>query len=744
MADSEAFIVVQEANGSPWNSSEQGTTAGQASNKTYAIVALMVFAVLVLGIASAAVWVLVNKEQSTTEKAHTPLSPGNVKIRKLSPKPRPPEANYGDYEDTNATPTERTSPLSEDVCDSDHCRYVREYFEAIIDTDKDPCDNFYAFTCGMSEQLRKSGVYVDKRYQNVATRNLTEAIQKNLEKEHIPARGRTPFQQSAALFRHCTQVDKNESAKAASDFLAQHQMDPRGSMSFDPLDVMVKFIFETNIPLIFKLEQEDFGSPNFTLRQITKVSLLLEGSSIGEIMSELFLTPVSDDLVQRITEAEHKRSEVSNMSRTGSPVSNGSNAVKVLELGKLGLENGDDTLSKAWTKALERYESSRPLQNMKISMTEADFRFFHRVFGKQRLISDEELRWLFAWRCILYLYEVAVYKTFWCINTVLGAMSVAAGSTTVFPILDEETVSAAREVAERIVNEIKESFKTCSWLDEETRSGALQKISKMKVRLGYPPKLNTSQKVDAFYKDFPDLNGPFVLDYLKLNAFQTKKDWKGAADGFSDYFYDLAVPLNANEANGFNMISSNFISVGVPFLMKPLFSAGGPPEINYGMLGFITTHEIMHGYDQGGRLRDGTGALSPWFTRKSLAEYKILERCYVEHIDSVPKARALVAFAQEYQADALGTLSLLRAYQKAARESRVHLGDVKGLSRDQLFYVALCVQWCGLPPTTSEGETHPPPDERCNVPLMNSAYFSRAFSCPPNSPMNPPQKCLFW
>ncbi|XP_064454760.1 neprilysin-2-like [Ornithodoros turicata] len=736
MAGSESFIVVQDARASSWESEEEHTGSAKFS-KACAVLGLIWFSVLVVGI-SVALWIFLKREQRTTDEVYTPVSPGQVTIRKVSSKPGPPVANYGDYEDSNVTG--RTTALTEEICDSDDCRYVRQFIEGIIDTDRDPCDNFYAFTCGKNEQLRKSGVYVDPLDRDVGTRDLQEAIQKNLDNAHIPDHGRTAFQQSAALYRHCGEADRNTSAKVASDFLAQHQMNIREDMFFDPLDVMVRFIFEINIPLLFTLEPEETGSPNFTLRQIAK-DPLLGYVSVDEIMSGLFLAPANDDLVQRITQVEQK---ISNMSSTASTVSNGSNALNVFNLGKLGSENGDDALSKAWTEALERYSSSRPIQNMRISITEADFRFFHALFGKQSVISKNELRLLLAWRCTVYLFTIAVYKTEWCIGTISQAMSVAAGSTTVFPLVDEARINGAREMVDRIIEEIKESLRTCSWLDDETRSGALQKISKLRIRLGYPPKLNTAKKVDAFYRDLPDLNGPFVLDYLKVNEFHTKMDWKGVAAGYTDYYYEVATPLNQNEANGYNAQGANIISIFVPYLLKPHFSLEAPAEINYGRLGFVVTHEVMHCYDHRGRLRDGDGALSPWFTRKSLAEYMVLERCYVEHIDSAPKARAFADYPGEYQADAFGIMSLLRAYQKAARESKVHLGNVKGMTRDQLFYVALCLQWCAHELVQYEEATHPPWDERCNVPLMNSVHFSKTFACRPDSPMNPPQKCLFW
>ncbi|XP_064469779.1 neprilysin-1-like [Ornithodoros turicata] len=176
-------------------------------------------------------------------------------------------------------------------------------------------------------------------------------------------------------------------------------------------------------------------------------------------------------------------------------------------------------------------------------------------------------------------------------------------------------------------------------------------------------------------------------------------------------------------------------------MSRPAFIYGGPPEVNFGALGFIITHKLMHGFDVTGRLFDGLGELNDWFTDMSRNAYEEREICHARSIENSPKARHFVDYPGEYLADTMGTDSLLKAYKKASLNSTVTLCDVKGLTSDQLFYVSRCLVWCGkiFPDTT-----HPPLDERCNVPLMNSDHFSDTFRCPTGAPMNSPIKCRFW
>ena len=41
-------------------------------------------------------------------------------------------------------------------------------------------------------------------------------------------------------------------------------------------------------------------------------------------------------------------------------------------------------------------------------------------------------------------------------------------------------------------------------------------------------------------------------------------------------------------------------------------------------------------------------------------------------------------------------------------------------------------------------DDHGPPEFRVNVPLSNSAEFSKDFNCPVGSKMNPINKCVVW
>ncbi|XP_064483331.1 endothelin-converting enzyme 1-like [Ornithodoros turicata] len=710
---------------------EYGEGPGQGSSTTISLPALIFAIALSIAVAvTIGAFLYSNKERETPkEKGNTSL-PGHISMPKFPMKPY--DVSEEDYTDNDVGPAESTSPTYKKVCNTDDCQHVRKLIEAVVDTDRDPCDNFYKFACGRNQQLFP--VVSDEH-----TNDLLKSIKQNLERAHIPPSRTTAFQKAAALYKHCRETDTEKFAKDARDFLGEHQMDLTKNMTFKPLDILVKFIFKIKIPMLFVLEPVEAGAQTFTFRKEVKTPRILQHADVASILPEVYSTPIDDKVVKTIRRLEKMFHAAGEMSQTSvNPISNSS--VRVMELRKVAQEEGE--LSKDWLEALRRY-APPALRTKLIHTTEADLHLFYRLFGKQREVSENEMRVFFAWRAAFYFY-VVLYGVFDCLQYTVQKLPNAVAHGASFKAGYDERIRAIEEMNEAIRSEIVKTFRTSSWLDDETREGAVEKVSSMRFSLGLAPRLNSSEKADEFYEELPDLSGPFVRDVLSIEEFLTERYWKGVEDDYRDYFYQVQSAVNTYDANAFYIPAANFAQMSIPLLLSPYFNMGGPPEVNYGSLGDTVAHEMMHGFDVNGRRYDGKGDITPWFTQKSTEEFKILERCYLEFINQTGGYGNYTVQKLEYQADVLSKGSLLRAYLKAAKKSQVHLGNVKGLTSDQIFYVATCLFYCADLFPAQPFATHPPKGQRCNLPLANSAHFSKTFSCGDGSPMNPPQKCSFW
>ncbi|XP_064470325.1 uncharacterized protein LOC135385079 [Ornithodoros turicata] len=436
MADSGAFDAFQEPTVTVNDPSTKERTESSYldRNKTCTVVTLSVVIVLALALAAVVVVFTRNGEQSTPGDAGMEPTRKSITLPRLPPGPSEPNTeDYTDYdvaETTPQEPAEGTTPLQESgkVCDTDDCGFIREYIGALLDTDQDPCGNFFSFVCGKTERLRLTHMYIDPTAHDLmGERNLTMAIQKSLRTEEIPRNGKTAFQQAAALYQHCNDDDRETSVRVIRDFLAEHHMDLTGSLSFDPIDITVKFVFEIDITPIFLMYYfASHGRTVFELEQ-GQGSLTLTERSINEIISSVYSTHLPE-LTQRIRELQDRVSLVTDFNWK-------QNAHKddlVFELWKIGSENEDEALSKAWTEALQRYTTSRALQNLTILMSQENFANFHSFFGERRNVTADDMRLFCAWRTLLCLYQISLSSEKSCYKTILEYMPNAAGSSVVF------------------------------------------------------------------------------------------------------------------------------------------------------------------------------------------------------------------------------------------------------------------------------------------------------------------------
>ncbi|XP_064472770.1 endothelin-converting enzyme homolog [Ornithodoros turicata] len=658
-------------------------------------------------------------------------------------------------------------PEGDTVCDTEDCQYMRWLIDVSVDTSKDPCANFYLFTCsGAFKEL--SALYDRLKSSNLAIiqHNTTSNILESLKKVSIPTTGQTAYQKSAAYFRHCAEYHNATALSSIKAFLTQHGMDATKTMNFDILGLTLKFIFVFRIPLIFGmgLSLSPLPASGF-VRTKPGIVMLLRGSfvdsmheykqeskeqrekRVSTVLSAIFPGEVSSALVNSIMQAEdNTASEYGHhfdFKRTGMDEAKATFDF-VFPLSKLGLENNDTALASRWHETLRDMTGSRLPRDKEVATTKEHVSFFYGLFGKAAVISEGDTRLYFAWRTAFYLYTTALFDPEGsyekaCLKNVLQTFPNAASSEVLFSVVNASRINFVEEMADVITEEVKESLKTSQWIDDITRQKALQKISSVEKLIGYVPGFNTPANIDAFFRDLADLSGPYTMDYINVLKFETKLYWDAVLADSQYLDRKLRLPP-VYAASAVNEITKITIPAGV--MLPPVFAYGAPPEVNYGSLGRVITNVVMETFDVMGIYGDAYTVDSQWFTNRSIQEYNKRIHCYNESVEHAPKARQYNQHsAQEYLAGVLGSNTIVRAYQKASKNSTASLGNLKGFTKDQIFYISFCLAWCG------RGEPdapHPPFDERCNVPLMNSEHFSETFSCHKDSPMNPSKKCSFW
>lgn len=178
---------------------------------------------------------------------------------------------------------------------------------------------------------------------------------------------------------------------------------------------------------------------------------------------------------------------------------------------------------------------------------------------------------------------------------------------------------AAKEDAVLLVDYLKKSFKqhieNLSWMSAETKTKALEKLSKFTVKIGYPDK----------WKDYSQVNIKSVKDggsYFS-NLLEYRK-WRN-----QEMLNKIGKPVDKTEwgmnpqtVNAYYNPQNNEIVFPAAILQAPFYDFKSNPAINFGGIGAVIGHEISHGFDDGGSQYDGDGNLNNWWTEEDKKQFE--------------------------------------------------------------------------------------------------------------------------
>jgi putative endopeptidase len=306
-----------------------------------------------------------------------------------------------------------------------------------------------------------------------------------------------------------------------------------------------------------------------------------------------------------------------------------------------------------------------------------------------------------------------------------------------------------REIA-AMVGHIKDEFalrlRSNTWLDDATRSAALQKLGKIDIQVGYP-----SQWVDFSALDIrPDDHFGNVQRAARF-AFQRDVGQIGKpALGNRFAVSTKTTPISVNSAYNF---TTNTIDITAAILQPPFYKAGADVAANYCAIGAVIGHEITHGFDSLGRQYDPQGNLRNWWSAEADRRFKQRTDVLVDQYNGYEILPGLMhngaMTVTENTAD-LGGITLAHAALRRHAAGKP-LPVVDGLSADQRCFVAWTQMWAFK--ARSERlrllvsiDVHAIASVRAVAPLLHLDAFHEAFGTRPGDAMwrDPKQRVVIW
>jgi putative endopeptidase len=300
---------------------------------------------------------------------------------------------------------------------------------------------------------------------------------------------------------------------------------------------------------------------------------------------------------------------------------------------------------------------------------------------------------------------------------------------------------SSKAMMEELVGNLKKAaavrIKGNSWMSDATKQAALTKLDKMQVMVGYPEKFRDYSRLvmkgDDLYGNVKRSNA-FEWDYQlsELGKPVDKKKW-----GMSPATVDA-----------YNAFFENKIVFPAGILQAPFFDPQADAAVNYGSIGAVIGHEIMHGFDDQGRKFNENGAAKDWWTKEDAERFKALTAELGKQYSSYEAAPGVFINGEFTMGENIGDMSGLEVAYEAYKMS---LGGkaapvVDGLTGDQRFFLAFAQAWRGNQrddaiKTQVASDPHSPRRFRIIGPLRNLDAWYTAFNIAPDSKFYiPPEK----
>lgn len=192
-----------------------------------------------------------------------------------------------------------------------------------------------------------------------------------------------------------------------------------------------------------------------------------------------------------------------------------------------------------------------------------------------------------------------------------GALGEGIGELYVDKFFGGESKARALDVVERVRKALEARLNEVPWMEESTRTKALEKMSGFNVKIGFPDKW-----ID--YSSLAVVPGDHLGNVQRARAFEHKRVM-GFADAPTDKSRWLMLP---QQINAYYHPNLNEIVFPAAILQPPFFNAAADDAVNYGSFGAVVGHEMTHGFDDQGSQYDASGNLVNWWQKADKEEYE--------------------------------------------------------------------------------------------------------------------------
>jgi putative endopeptidase len=314
------------------------------------------------------------------------------------------------------------------------------------------------------------------------------------------------------------------------------------------------------------------------------------------------------------------------------------------------------------------------------------------------------------------------------LQVVNGTVGEALGKLYVEKKFPAEAKEKASKMIKNIFLAFENRINNLPWMTPETRKGAIDKLRKSTVKIGYPDK----------WKDYSKL----VLKSKEEGGSYFENMKNVASWGFEENIADLNKPVDKTRwgmspqtVNAYYNPSYNEIVFPAAILQPPFYDYKADEAVNYGGIGAVIGHEISHGFDDSGSRYNSDGNLVNWWTEDDLKQFTGLGGSLAAQYSALEPLPGTFVDGKFTLGENIGDLGGINAAYDGLQiylKENGNPGLIDGYTPEQRLFISWATIWRSKMRDEAiknqvKTDPHSPGMYRAYVPLLNVDSFYQAF-----------------
>ncbi|MBD9376266.1 M13-type metalloendopeptidase [Pseudoxanthomonas sp. PXM04] len=351
---------------------------------------------------------------------------------------------------------------------------------------------------------------------------------------------------------------------------------------------------------------------------------------------------------------------------------------------------------------------------------------FHTVDGASPYLSDAFVNENFNFYAKTLRGQKEI-KPRWkrVLDTVEGEAGEALGQMYVKVAFPAESKAKMETLVGNLRTALKTRLENLPWMSAETKQKAIAKWETFTPKIGYPDKWRE-------WTGLATSRDSYIGNVLAAQEFNYK--WNLGKIGKPVDKTEWGMPPQM--VNAYYNPLQNEIVFPAAILQPPFFDPNASDEMNYGGIGAVIGHEMIHGYDDQGSRFGPTGNMEVWWTDGDAKAFSGLTGKLVNQFNGYTtegggKVNGSLTLGENI-ADLGGLATAYEAMKKATEATPDPKTD--GLTRDQRFFLNWATVWRrNFTPeeltVRLKTDPHAPANFRAIGAPSNLPAFAAAFQC---------------